>query len=429
MQQTILPFKLEVTSDELTSHAGLAIFGEWLSGLGFSGLVDAHVPGPGSAIGYRPSQHAMPLVLMLCGGGRSLEDMRILRSDSGLLRLLEVDAIPSSDALGDWLKRQGDGKGLAGLGRVRRNLLRRILNNEERCNYTLDIDATQIVAEKREAQHTYKGEKGYMPMVGHLAENGLVVLDEFRHGNTAPAARNLEFIQACEKELPKGKRITAIRADSAAYQAGIINWCAKTGKVFAIGADQDAAVKAAIKMIPESEWVSFRDGEISETVHCMNKTKQAFRLIVLRRPQQADLLDKTITPYRYHAIASNRENENSAATMEWYSKRGDTSENRIKDVKIGFGMERMPCGSFAANAVFFRLGIIAYNLYIGFRSLCGSQYAKSQVQTIRWRIFNTAGKIVRHAGQVFLKVAAELRTVFAEMRQRCCEFCTEAIAA
>jgi hypothetical protein len=35
--------------------------------------------------------------------------------------------------------------------------------------------------------------------------------------------------------------------------------------------------------------------------------------------------------------------------MEWYSQRGDASENRIKDLKVGFGMEYMPCGSFQAN--------------------------------------------------------------------------------
>jgi hypothetical protein len=34
-----------------------------------------------------------------------------------------------------------------------------------------------------------------------------------------------------------------------------------------------------------------------------------------------------------------------AATMEWYCQRGDASKNRIKDLKIGFGMEYMPCGA------------------------------------------------------------------------------------
>jgi hypothetical protein len=125
---------------------------------------------------------------------------------------------------------------------------------------------------------------------------GLDIRDEFREGNAAPAARNLEFVQSCERNMPKSKRVKTVRADSAAYQADVLNYCEETHKVFAIGADQDAAVKAAIAAIPEGEWKMFRDGEIAETVHCMNKTDKAFRLIGMRRPRDQDLYSRTSRP-------------------------------------------------------------------------------------------------------------------------------------
>jgi hypothetical protein len=308
--------------------------------------------------------------------------------------------MPSSDATGDWLRRMGAGEdattGLAGLQRVNRSVFWRVLRQDDHASYTLDIDATQIVAEKREAHYTYKGEKGYMPMVGHIAETGAVAGYEFREGNTAPAARNLEFMQVCERNMPREKKIAAVRADSAAYQAAIFKWCEETGKALAVGAEQDAAGQAAIKAIPEGDLKTFRDGEVAETVHGMNKTNKAFRLIVMRRPRDQDLFEEK-SPWRYHAVASNRENEDAPATMEWYSKRGDASENRIKDLKIGFGMDYMPCGTFEANAVFFSIGVLTYNLYLGFRSnALGSGWERVQVQTVRWRLFQTAGKIIRH---------------------------------
>ena len=431
--QTVLPFKLAATDESLTAHGGLALVGEYLRAMGVAGLIDHELPRPGSAAGYKPSAHVLPLILMLAGGGRTLEDLRVLRNDEGLRALLQLDDMPSSDATGDWLRRMGaqefgaqalganesESNGSAGLGRVNRGVFRRLLRQDDHASYTLDIDATQIVAEKREAHYTYKGEKGYMPMVGHIAELGLVAGYEFREGNAAPAARNLEFMQACERNMPKGKKIAAVRADSAAYQATIFNWCEETGKVFAIGADQDAAVKAAIKAIPEGDWKTFRDGEIAETVHCMNKTNKAFRLIVMRRPRDQDLFEER-SPWRYHAIASNRENEDAATTMEWYSKRGDHSENRIKELKIGFGMDYMPCGTFEANAVFFSIGVLTYNLYLGFRSTAlGSGWERSQVQTVRWRLFQTAGKIVRHGRRVYLKISAAMLDTFSAIRERC----------
>ena len=426
--QTVLPFKLAAAAETLTAQGGLALFGEYLQAMGVCGLIDHELPRPGSAVGYCPSAHVLPLLLMLAGGGRTLEDLRVLRNDEGLRTLLDLDAMPSSDATGDWLRRMGvdEAGGLAGLARVHRGVFRRLLRRDERADYTLDIDATQIVAEKREAQTTYKGERGYMPMVGHIAELGVVAGYEFREGNAAPAARNLEFLQACARNLPKGKKITMVRADSAAYQAAIFNDYEASSKVFAIGADQDAAVKAAIAGIPEREWKKFHDGEIAETVHCMNKTDQAFRLIVMRRSQEPDLFENT-QPYRYHAIASNRANEDAAATMAWYCQRGDASENLIKELKIGFGMEHMPCGTLSANAVFFAIGVLTYNLYCGFRSLAlGTECQTAQVQTVRWRLFQTAGRIVRHGRQVFLKISAAMLDVFTAIRARCARFLREA---
>ena len=416
--QTVLPFKLAATDESLTAHAGLALFGEYLGACGMASLINQELPAPGSAKGYKPSEFVLPMLLTLHGGGRTLEDMRTVRNDTGLLMILKM-VVPSSDAVGDWLRRTGD-KGLNGMQRMNRGVARRMIRRDDRTDYTADIDASQIVAEKRTAQWTYKNVQGYMPMIGTLAENGLVIGCEFREGNAAPSGENLEFLQQCEANMPKGKRIAAVRADSAAYQAAIFNWCEDTGKVFAIGADQDSAVQAAIKQIPEKDWVPFQDGEIAETVHTMNKTKKSFRLIVKRRAQEQDLFDPTKAPYRYHTIASNRADEDASTTATWYAQRGDASENRIKDLKIGFGMEYMPCGTFLANAAFFAIGVLAHNLFIGFRRMVSGETWKSlQVQTVRWRLYQTAGKIVRHSRQFILKISAEALDLFTAIRERC----------
>ena len=48
----------------------------------------------------------------------------------------------------------------------------------------------------------------------------------------------------------------------------------------------------------------------------------------------------------------------------------------------------MPCGTFNANAVFFSIGVLTYNLYLGFRSTAlGSGWERAQVQTVGWRLF------------------------------------------
>lgn len=421
MAQTVLPFKLDRTEEQFTAHGGLALFGEFLHAMNVHRQLDASLPAPGSRVGYHPSQFVEPLLLLVHGGGRTLEDLRQIREDAGLRAVLRLPVVPSADATGDWLRRMGDKDGLAGLAVVNQHQVRRALKRETITDYTLDLDATQIVAEKRDAKWTYKGERGYMPMIGHLAENGLVIGEEFREGNEAPAARNLEFIKECAAHMPKKKRIAHVRADSAAYQADIFNWCEEQQMTFAIGGVLDKAVQAAIAAIPEAQWRVYEDGHMAETVHCMHATKKAFRLIVLRRPVQQELFAAESPTVRYTIVVSNRE-ETAEETVRWYNQRGETSENRIKELKLGFGMERLPCGTFAANAVFFRIGVVAYNLFMLFKLLAlPSSWSRCQVRTVRWRLYQMAGKVVRHAGAVILKVQQWLWGLCEEIRTRCAE--------
>ena len=76
--QTVLPFRVEATDELLTANAGLALFGEFVRGLGLERWLRQEMPKPGSGRGYQATAYVTPLVLMLNGGGRSLEDMRTL---------------------------------------------------------------------------------------------------------------------------------------------------------------------------------------------------------------------------------------------------------------------------------------------------------------------------------------------------------------
>lgn len=420
IHQTILPFKLKVTKETLTSNAGLILFGEFVHGLQLHDFVNKYMPKPGSNSGFLAWTYIYPLLLTLHGGGRSLEDTREISLDEGLPKVLPLEKVPSPDAFGDWLRRMGAKGGLYGLLLLNRRILKRAMKRDGIKGYTLDIDATGIKAEKFYANKTYKGFKGYMPMVGHIAENSMVLCDEFREGNVSPGTRNLDFIRHCEAQLPKGKRIKYFRSDSAAYQGKIIDYCEDNGIEYAIGADLDEAVVDLINEIPQ--WRDYKDGKIGETVHTMNKNRHAFRLIVIQQPYQSDVFGDADPTKKYTVIATNRK-ERAEYVVAWYNQRCDCSENRIKELKIGFSMERMPCGQFLANAVFFRIGVIAYNLYKLFvKNVLDKTWQKFQVQTVRWRVYQKAGKVVSHAGQIALKVNEYLYELFDRIRYRSWKF-------
>ena len=244
---------------------------------------------------------------------------------------------------------------------------------------------------------------------------GLIVADEFREGNVPAGAKAIAFLKRCKEKLPAGKRLVALRSDSAWYQAEVFNWCQEEGVRFAICADQDSAVKEAIGNIEASEWKVYRgDREIAQTVHTMNGSKQAFRLVVLRWPkEQPELFDAE--PYFYHAIASGgvteEGEEEPEEVMAFYDQRGE-AENWIKELKDGFGMDWMPCGESYANAVYFRLGVLAYNLFIAMKVLSlPGPWQRYTIGTVRWRLYETAGRVLWESRRVILKLATGIEKV------------------
>jgi len=421
----LLPFKLAATDDKITPNAGSGFFGEFLYSQRLSKLIDDNILGFKSNHSYKPSEFVTPLLLMLHGGGRYIEDIREIANDEALLQLLQIPAIPSSSAIGDWLRFVADVKGgLSGLSRCNRAVLQRGLKRTGKKEFTLDIDATQIVAEKQTAKVTYKGEHGYMPIVGHIAEVSMVVHEEFRDGNVSPSTSNMEFIKKCSNKMPKGKKISRFRADSASYQAEIFNWCEKNNIKFAVGGRMDSSVKEIIHDLDDSFWLRYKDSSsITCIPHSMKNTKKAFNLIIMRRPWQPDLLDpQADDSKRYVLVATNMEGK-PESIVRWYNQRGEASENRIKELKIGFSMEYMPCGTTKANAVFFRIGVLAYNLFRLFKMVAmPMEWAKHTAQTIRWKFYQTAGKLVMHAGQIWFKVRKNCLSLFEEVRARIREF-------
>jgi len=425
-RETILPFDIAPAQEALTAHGGLILPYETAQALNLPKVIDRELPAPGSGRGYRPSGFVIPMMLMLHGGGKKLDDLREIEAEVSLRKLLGVKELPASCTIGDWLRRMGqDGKGTAGLERVNDHMIRRGVKWDKRGEYTLDVDAVVIESEKSEAQWTYKKEKGYQPLLGFLFELGLVIKDEFREGNVPAGSGIKGFVESCCGKMPEGKRIGYLRSDSAGYQAEVIDFCMEKRILFTITADKDRAVMRAIKTIRETEWEAYEKGrQVAATVHTMNATKGAFRLIVQRWPKlQGDLFDPE--PYCYHVIATNRE-EKPIEVIEKHNQRGQ-AENYIKELVSGFGLEWMPCRETYANAAFFRIGVLAYNLFLLMKnSVLSPWYRTSTIATVRWKLYQTAGMVTSHARRVTLKLAASIDKIaqFCFFRRKCFRMAT-----
>ncbi len=220
----------------------------------------------------------------------------------------------------------------------------------------------------------------------------------------------LEAIKKPYEVLPQGKRIKHASLDSEYYRADVMKYLRSKGTTFTIAVDKDVSVREAIKRaaywrpLKDSDGV-MTDMEIGETIHTMNKLDFSFRLIVIRkRAKQRDLFNDG---YDYHCIATDL--ECSQEEVVWrYNERAEI-ENVIKELKGGFGMEYMPTGDFGANSFWFSLGVLAYNSFIMKKHLILPEAMRTKtIQSMRWLFIEVAGKVVRHARRLCLKIYAEI---------------------
>ena len=432
IRQTVLPFKVERTKERVTARSGLVLYGEFMKGMKLEELVGRHMPSPRSGRGFEAISYIEPLSMMLYGGGEAIEEVREIREDHPLREAIQMERIPSSSAMGDWLGRSG-GRGAAAMRRVDEGIAGVVVKRTGAADFTLDVDATVIEAEKREARMSYLGVKGYRPVVASLKENGLVLSYEFKEGNEN--GNGVEILEkAFEKmrRMGKGKKIEGVLLDAEYYSHEVMDYLDEEKVRWAIVVDQDEAVKRLIKAIREGEWRPYKteegvmtDREVAETVHAMNQGKSAFRVIVLRwRERQGDLFRNA---YRYHCIATSIVEETPEEVVWKYNGRGQI-ENHIKEIKSGFGMEWMPSGDFGANAVYFGIGILTYNLFIAQKLLTMPEPWKTKtIKSIRWLLVEIGGKLVSRSRTMILRISTSLEKIriYLEMRQRTFELLQE----
>lgn len=429
---TILPYKLSTTNDQLTSRAGLLAIAQLMASLRLSERIDHHFSLPMSNRGFTPSAFFQAFILMQHEGSFHLDDIRQLNDDQALRRVLGLKNIPQASTLGAWLRKMGaDQNNTSAWVEVNKSVLKSALH--KRKGITLDIDATEIISNKAAAKWTYKKNKGFMPMVGHIAETGQVLTCDFREGNASPSKENLEFIQQCLGSLPKDCFIQSLRIDAAGYQTKIIQYCDENKIHYAIRAKLNAGIKEQLESLSESDWQPFvdkkgkaiEDQETYRTSNCIGDYEKPFTLIVQRKrikgqvelDFEVDNSDEEISSqgYIYRAIATNQDDWDDSTIVHWYNQRAEDSENRIKELKLDFGGDTLPCSDFKANAFYFLLSALSYNLFALMRQLLPIELAHHRAITIRWRLYAMAAKVVKTGRKVIVKLQEKNKSLLEQV--------------
>jgi hypothetical protein len=412
MLKRLKPIKISRSKEKLSNRIGVPLIEELVRKFRLREKIDEQFGFPGSNRGIIASDYIMTLVYMFIDGALHLEDVRHLMSDEAFQELLADMKLPTSDAIGDWLRKYGGKQSETKIFQVVKQLLLGLTKQGE----ILDIDATIIESDKGDARKTYKGSYGYQPLLGIISENAIVVGSDFREGNISPQMGIVEFIKSCRRNYPQAIKI--VRSDSAGWQKEVVDYCVQEGLVYTITTDQTEGLLEAIKSIPEEKWKRSvdkdnikEDYEAAETEYRFGSKKRTVRIAAKRTKlkKQYDLF----LNYSYWIVATNlsKEDYDSQAIIELHQGRG-IMEKRIGELKNQLNLDKVPCGQFDANCLYFTIGLLAYNL-LQMLKLIGlpEEYHTKSVRTLRYQLLKLAGKVIFHARYLVIQIAAPLKNI------------------
>jgi hypothetical protein len=454
MAQGILPYKYEEDKRAagMTSVAGLPLYLELSFALGLPESIERHLNLRPSQ-GWTDSQMVLSLMLLALAGGDCVDDLKVLEADEGFCRILKrmepevsparwrtekARTVPSPSSVfryltafhADGVSAQGSASVprstvLTGFTRINRDLVASVQRQNPASTATLDIDATLVETQKRDALFSYEGYKAYQPLNLFWAEQELLVHTEFRDGNVPANYDLLRVFKEALDGLPDGVTKVRLRSDAAGYAHDLLAHCEQGNKrfgrvEFAISAPVTEAFKKEVRTVPDAAWkpldknrqwaeVCFVPNELAHT-----KKGQPYRYLAIREPLRQPVLpgmelpfptfDHEGTQYKLHALVSNMAWAGERLIAFAYERCGKGEEaHAIMKGDLAGG--KLPSGDFGENGAWWWITVLAFNLNMAMKKLVlrGAWIAK-RMKAIRFSVINLPGRIIEHARELVIRL-------------------------
>ena len=283
---------------------------------------------------------------------------------------------------------------------------------------TLDIDSTVETLYGRQegaeiGPNPHKpGRPSYHPLIARERLSDLIVHHVLRPGNAGTATDVVPFLHKTLDIVQQGQpdRTILVRLDSGFESDAVMRLFEHRGVGYVIKMRPTFSVTSNLLGLGPRAWrrVEFDgDGEIQVAdLTCQRKDwAQPRRMIVLRKREldqlQGHLFDRFGWSYSCFVTDRDWKPEDVA---RFYDKRADV-ERTICEAKYDLAIGHIPTSSFAANAADLAIKILARNLLVLYRDRGLKLKTRFRIATLRRRFILIAGRLVRHAGRLLLRLS------------------------
>ena len=403
--------RIEFSARNLTSNAGLLLLLEHTSKNGIFDLIDRDLVFENASTNKIKMNH---IKTMLCGnliGIDKLERLKLLQSDPLVnefaISIKEPETV--SRFLGNF-----SFKTTQMLREIHFKLFRKLLRKSKLKSITIDMDSSVVNVEG----HQEGAVKGYNPKKpGNRCYNiQFAFCDELkayltgyvRSGDTYTANGAAGMIQEIIAHLKEEDLEITFRMDSGYFDDAILETIELLGGKYVIKGKGYPTLVAQVTDPSITFFTGESGRETTEFVTTLNTWEKDRRFVVSRvlkeEKDRAQISFLEGEDYDYFFFATNTK-QSSEEVGEFYEKRGNC-ENYIKEAKYDMAIGHLLLQSFWANEAIFQLMMLAYNLFLLFKMdfVRETEY-RQQIKTFRLKYIFLAGKIIRTARSVVMKLS------------------------
>jgi hypothetical protein len=412
--------ELRFTDQEISSWGGLSILKKMLDNSGFVNYLETlPLPVQGSNRGYDPIQLFIQFMASVWCGANRYAQLDVTRFDYSIQRLFGWDRMPEHKAFQRYFNKFDMATNHAIFG----GLYRWFFSQLKFDNFTMDIDSSVLTryGEQQGAKKGYNkqkpGRNSQHPIIAFVADVEFVANFWLRSGDAHTANNFKAFLE--ETLLFIGnKRIGLLRLDSGFYSKDIFDYL--EDRESPINYITAVPMYSTIQRMIASQrsWMNILQGiDIVEFEYQAQDWSMPRRMIAVRqrtekRPKavgkQLSLFEDEweINGYRYTCYVTNL---NLPAAEVWRLYRGRANcENRIKELKYDYGLDKMNEQSFDATEASLLLMTVAYNFMSLFKQVIIGGSIRNRLSTIRYRLLAIPSAIENSGNSIIVNMALQM---------------------
>lgn len=423
--------RLRFEDQQLTSFSGLIVFQKLFELLCFKDKLRQCFRHLKVTPIFGHANIVLLLVVHFILGYRELRQICYYQDDPMVRRLLGLRRLPDVATVSRHLSSM-DEVSVNNLHNTCQDLVLNRLVKQAYSRITIDFDGS-VIGTGRYAEGTAigfnknkKGQRSYYPLFCTVAQTGQVLTVLHRSGNVHDSNGAEAFILQCIEEIRSAlpQAIIELRMDGAFFSDRIIHSLEQTRVEYTISVPFERFAKLKTLIEQRQQWQ-----RIDDQCHCFEmqwqpdswKTKRRFVFIRLREkvahkaPVQLDLFIPYEYGYTFNVIITNK-TLGAGSLMAYHNGRG-SQEGLFAELKSHNALSYVATRTWRGNQVYMLAAVLAHNLARELQMITREPTRKTQqkrpalwdfmqLNTIRQRIIQRAGRLIRPQGKLTLSMSA-----------------------